>query len=156
MLDTRAVIEKILGEAAFGDLHGVMRWWAPGGILEDVTMARAFRGHDEIRSYLDMYYRALPQLTYEPVRMAVDGPTAVVEWARETVVAAPFDGIPHSAGRTVFLHAVDIFHVSGGLVQHESSWYGDGWLRQRLGDSADRPPPPLPLTPPPGPAGSRF
>ena len=39
-MDTRAVIEAIFAEAATGDLDGVMRWWAPDGILEDVTLAR--------------------------------------------------------------------------------------------------------------------
>ena len=34
-------------------------------------------------------------------------------------------------GRRVFLRAVDVFDIDSGLVRHESSWYGDGWLRQR-------------------------
>jgi steroid delta-isomerase-like uncharacterized protein len=156
VLSTEAVIDGIFGEAATGDLDGVMRWWAADGILEDITIAQAFRGHDEIRRYLDMYYRALPEVTYRPIRLVVDGPTAVVEWAQTTVIAAPFDGTP-SAGTSVLLRAVDIFHVADGLVQHESSWYGDGWLRQRLGEPADRiPPPPLPVTPSLNPAGLRF
>jgi hypothetical protein len=41
------------------------------------------------------------------------------------MIAASFDGTP-SAGRQVFLRAVDIFHIADGLVQHESPWYGDG------------------------------
>ena len=158
MLSTREVIDGIFAEAATGDLDGVMRWWAADGILEDITIARAFRGHDEIRRYLDMYYRALPSVTYTPIRLVIDGPTAVVEWAQTAVVAASFDGTP-SAGTSVFLRAVDIFHVAGGLVRHESSWYGDGWLRQRLGGgpgSGEVPPEPLPVTPPLAAGGSRF
>ena len=158
MLSTREVIDGIFAEAATGDLDGVMRWWAADGILEDITIARAFRGHDEIRRYLDMYYRALPEVTYTPIRLVIDGPTAVVEWAQTAVVAASFDGTP-SAGTPVFLRAVDIFQVADGLVQHESSWYGDGWLRQRLGGGAgsgEVPPEPLPVTPPPATGGSRF
>ena len=54
------------------------------------------------------------------------------------------------------LITVDIFHITGGLVQHESSWYGDGWLRQRLGGGGAPPPPPLPLTPPLAGKGARF
>lgn len=156
MLSTREVIDGIFGEAAAGDLDGVMRWWATDGILEDITIAQAFSGHHEIRRYLDMYYRALPEVIYTPIRLVIDGPTAVVEWAQPAVIAAEFDGIP-SAGASVFLRAVDIFHVADGLVQHESSWYGDGWLRQRLGGGAGQgPPPPLPLTPPLSAGGSRF
>jgi predicted ester cyclase len=156
VLSTRQVIDGIFGEAATGDLDGVMRWWAAGGILEDITIARAFRGHDEIRRYLDMYYKALPEVTYTPIRLVIDGPTAVVEWAQTAVLAASFDGTP-SAGTSVFLRAVDIFHVADGLVQHESSWYGDGWLRQRLGAAAGEvPPAPLPITPPLAAGGSRF
>ncbi len=136
MLTTREVIDGIFGAAATGDLDAVMRWWDVDGVLEDITIARAFHGHDEIRRYLDMYYRALPDVTYEPIRLIIAGPSAVVEWAQPAVIAAPFDGTP-STGREVFLRAVDIFHITGGLVRHESSWYGDGWLRQRLGEGAD-------------------
>jgi hypothetical protein len=155
MLDTEGVIEGIFAEAATGDLEGVMRWWAPDGILEDITIAQAFRGHDEIRPYLQMYYQALPDITFEPLRLVVSGPTAVVEWAQPSVIAAPFDGTP-SVGTKVFLRAVDIFHISDGLVQHESSWYGDGWLRQRLDPRGGPPPVPLPLTPPQAGQGARF
>jgi ketosteroid isomerase-like protein len=138
-LTTREVIDGIFAEAATGNLDGVMRWWAPDGVLEDVTIAQAFRGQDEIRAYLGMYDRAFPEVTYTPVRLAVDGPTAVVEWAQEAAIAAPFDGTD-SAGRSVFLRAVDIFHVADGLVRHEASWYGDGWLRTRL-EGGDAPAP---------------
>jgi hypothetical protein len=58
----------------------------------------------------------------------------------------------------VFLRAVDVFHIDGGLVRHEASWYGDGWLRQRLGEAgaAHLIPAPLPVTPPVGASGTRF
>jgi hypothetical protein len=54
------------------------------------------------------------------------------------------------------LRAVDILHIAGRLVQHESSWSGDGWLRQRPGGGGAPPPPPLALTPPLAAGGARF
>jgi steroid delta-isomerase-like uncharacterized protein len=155
MLNTREVIDALFAAAATGDLDEVMRWWAPDGVLEDITIARAFRGHDDIREYLEMYYEALPDVTYEPIRLVIEGPAAVVEWAQPAVIAAPFDDTP-STGRSVFLRAVDLFHIEDGLVQHESSWYGDGWLRQRLGDQSGRVPEPLAVTPPLTSSGTRF
>lgn len=98
MLNTREVIDALFAAAATGDLNEVMRWWAPDGVLEDITIARAFRGHDEIREYLEMYYGALPDVTYEPIRLVIDGPAAVVEWAQPAVIAAPFDDTPVRAG----------------------------------------------------------
>jgi hypothetical protein len=59
-------------------------------------------------------------------------------------------------GMDLFLRAVGIFHIAGGLVQHEPSWYGDGWLRQRLGGGGAPPAPPLALTPPLAAHGARF
>ena len=154
-LTTREVIDGIFAAAASGDLEAVMSWWAADGVLEDITIAQAFRGHDEIRGYLDMYYRALPDVTYTPIRLVIEGPSAVVEWAQPAVIAAAFDGTP-STGRKVFLRAVDVFHIADGLVQHESSWYGDGWLRQRLGDDTGDIPPALPVTPALSASGWRF
>jgi len=154
-LTTREVIDGIFAAAATGDLDAVMAWWASDGVLEDITIAKAFRGHDEIRRYLDMYYRALPDVTYTPIRLVIEGQSAVVEWAQPAFVAAAFDGTP-STGREVFLRAVDIFHIADGLVQHESSWYGDCWLRRRLGDGDGDIPPALPVTPALGASGWRF
>jgi steroid delta-isomerase-like uncharacterized protein len=156
MLDTRAVIDGIFADAATGDLDEVLRWWADDGILEDVTLAKAYRGKDELRAYLAMYYEALPDVDYTPIRLVVDGPTAMVEWAQSTTIAQPFDGIPDSVGRELYLHAIDVFHVVDGLIQHEVSWYGDGWLRQRLGGLAEPPPATLEVTPGVTPDGLRF
>jgi hypothetical protein len=60
------------------------------------------------------------------------------------------------AGLDLFLRAVGIFHIAGGLLRHESSWYGDGWLRQRPGGGGAPLPPPLALTPPLAADGARF
>jgi len=75
--------------------------------------------------------------------------------AQSSLVAAPLDGAP-GAGMELFLPAVDILHIAGGLVRHESSWYGDGWLRRRLGGGRAAPPPLLALTPPLAADGARF
>lgn len=75
--------------------------------------------------------------------------------ARSSVVATPPDGAP-GAGMELFVRAVDIFHIAGGLVRHESSWYGDGWLRRRLGEGGAPPPPRIALTPPLAADGARF
>jgi steroid delta-isomerase-like uncharacterized protein len=146
MLSTRDVIDGIFADAATGDLDSVMQWWADDGVLEDVTIARAFHGREEITDYLAMYYTALPDLVFEPIRLVVEGPTAVVEWAQKTRVAAAFDGV-EAAGREVYLHAIDVFHVADGLIQHEVSWYGDAWLRMRLEGAAVCAPEPLLVTP---------
>lgn len=151
MRSTAEVIDEIFAAAATGDLDKVMSWWAADGVLEDVTLALAFTGAAEIRDYLTMYFAALPEIRYEPIRVVISGSDAVVEWAQSTVIAAPFDGIAASVGHKLFLHAVDMFHIDGGLVQHEVSWYGDGWLRARLhGEQRADIRPALPVTPPLG------
>jgi ketosteroid isomerase-like protein len=155
VLSTGEVIDGIFADAATGDLDRVMSWWAEDGVLEDVTIGQAFSGHAAIREYLDMYFTALPDLRYEPIRLLVSGPTAMVEWSQRTRVVRPFDGVTPSPGTEISLHAVDVFHVVDGLVAHEVSWYGDGWLRQRLTGTAGLPDA-LPVTPPVRPDGRRF
>ncbi|MDQ1661920.1 MAG: SnoaL-like polyketide cyclase [Blastococcus sp.] len=153
---TREVIEGIFADAATGDLDRVLRWWSDDGTLEDVSIARAFIGKEELREYLRWYYAALPEVRYEPIRLLVDGPTAVVEWQQSTRVVGEFDGIPPS-DQEVYLHAIDVFDVRDGLIQHEVSWYGDAWLRQRLhGETGSDVRPALPLTPPLHADGTRF
>jgi predicted ester cyclase len=155
-LTTREVIEGIFADAATGNLERVLRWWAHDGILEDVTIAQAFVGKDELRSYLRWYFKALPDVRYEPIRLVIDGSTAIVEWQQSARVVDVFDGVAPT-GVELNIHALDMFHVRDGLVQHEVSWYGDGWFRQRL-EGAIEPdiPPPLPVTPPVRDDGTRF
>lgn len=153
-LSTREVIDGIFADAATGDLEAVLRWWHDDGTLEDVTIGQAFVGKQALREYLDMYYRALPTVTYEPIRLIIDGPTAMVEWMQPARITGAFDGV-EADGREVLLHALDVFHVVDGLIVHEVSWYGDGWFRQRLAGEAALPAA-LPLTPSLAADGSRF
>jgi predicted ester cyclase len=151
---TRDVIDGIFADAATGDLEAVLRWWHDDGTLEDVTLAQAFVGKKALREYLDMYYRALPEVRYEPIRLMVSGETAMVEWMQTARVSGVFDGV-EADGREVVLHAMDVFHVVDGLIVHEVSWYGDGWLRQRL-EGREGLPKALGLTPPLAADGTRF
>lgn len=147
--ETRAVIDRLFAAAATGVTDDVLEWWADMGVLDDVTIAQRFRGKDELWPYLEMYYRALPDLDFRPSLLLIDGPWALVEWAEICHVVAPFDGV-RGDGRELRLRAVDLFEIRGGRVSHESSWYGDGWLRERL-ESADPS-----LLPPPLPRGSSW
>ncbi len=151
---TREVIDGIFADAATGDLENVLRWWHDEGTLEDVTLAQAYVGKDALRAYLDMYYRALPEVQYEPIRLIVSGESAMVEWIQTARVSGTFDGVD-ADGREVLLHAMDVFHVVDGLIVHEVSWYGDGWFRQRLNGDTGLPTS-LALTPPLAADGSRF
>ena len=142
---TRDVIDGIFAAAATGELEDVLAWWADDGVLEDITLTRAFHGKDELRPYLDWYFQALPDLDFTPARILVDGPYAAVEWAETCHMSGPFDGLP-ADGRELRLRALDLFEIRDGKVQHESSWYGDAWFRRRIGSiRSDQPlPPPLP------------
>ncbi|HWM33075.1 MAG TPA: nuclear transport factor 2 family protein [Pseudolysinimonas sp.] len=153
-LSTREVIDGIFADAATGDLEAVLAWWHDEGTLEDVTIGQAFVGKAALREYLDMYYRALPDVVYEPIRLIVSGETAMVEWMQPARVSGSFDGVA-ADGREVLLHAIDVFHVVDGLIVHEVSWYGDGWFRQRL-EGVEGLPPALQLTPRLASPRSRF
>jgi predicted ester cyclase len=129
--ETRAVIDRLFAEAETGNTERVLRWWAPAGVLDDVTIARRYTSHAELGPYLDMYYKAFPDLTFKPSLLIVDGPWALVQWAETCHFRGPFDGIQPD-GRRLQIRAVDTFVVENELVQAESSWYGDGWFRARL------------------------
>lgn len=143
---TRRVIDELFAAAATGDTAEVLKWWHVDGVLDDVTIARRFRGHEELHAYLEWYYRALPDLDFTPARIIVDGPFAAVEWAEVCHLEGPFDEIP-ADGRELRLRAMDLFGIRDGRVAWESSWYGDGWLRRRLEHpvlGSGGPPDPLP------------
>jgi len=114
---TQAVVDGIFTAAATGVLEDVLAWWADDGVLEDVTLARAFTGKTELLPYLDWYFKALPDLNFTPARILVDGPHAAVEWAQICHQTGPFDGIPGD-GREFRLRALYLFEIRNGNVQH--------------------------------------
>jgi steroid delta-isomerase-like uncharacterized protein len=143
--ETRDVMTRLFAAAATGETEAVLRWWADDGVLDDVTIARRVNGKAQLRDYLDMYYRALPDLHFVPKRLLVDGPWALVEWAESCHLSASFDGVAGDE-RELRLRGVDVFEVRNGLVARESGWYGDGWFRERIeGPVDDRLPSPLPF-----------
>lgn len=136
MTGARELLNELFRRAGDQQLAGVLDLWHPDGVLEDVTLGRTAVGKVAVTAYLEEFFAAFPDLTYAPQQVIVDGDRAVVVWQSESRVARPFFGFVTS-GRSLRLRGCDVFEVRDGLIGHEWSWYGDGWLAARLsGDDA--------------------
>jgi predicted ester cyclase len=133
MSGTRELLDELFRRASAQELGGVLDLWHPDGVLEDIALARSAVGKAAVTTYLEEFFAALPDLTYTPQQVVVDGERGVVVWESETRVAQPFFGFPPS-DRPVRLRGCDVFEVRDGSIRHEWSWYGDAWLASRLSD----------------------
>ena len=66
MSETRnlEVLNATFAAAARGDLEAVLANWADDGMLCDWTLDRIVRGKSELRSYLDVYFKAFSGLPF--------------------------------------------------------------------------------------------
>lgn len=131
MSDARAFLHELFARAGSQDLEAVLHLWQKDGVLDDVTIGRRAEGKQAVTAYLEEFFVALPDLTYEPQQVIVQGSRGVVHWESASRVMRPFFGFPPSQ-EPLALRGCDIFEVRDGRVAHEWSWYGDAWLALRL------------------------
>ena len=144
---TREVIDDICTDATTGDLERFLAWWTDDDVLEDLTLAIAFAGREELRTYLHWNFKVLPGVRYQSIRLDIDDFTAIVDWQQIAQVVETFDEISPSEVE-LDIYEIDVFPVRDGLKQHEVSWSGDGRFCLRLENvSREDFPPALPLTP---------
>lgn len=131
MKTVEQMIKELFEVAGAGDLEGVFSFWHDDGVLEDMTLNRRFVGKAAVEAYLREYFLALPDLEYRPKEIWADGDRGVVMWTGTAHLKRPFFGFP-ADGRRLNLEGVDLFWIESETVVRERSWYGDGWLFQRL------------------------
>jgi ketosteroid isomerase-like protein len=131
MTSTRTVLSHLFEAGGAGDLDRVLGLWHEEGVLEDMTLDMVVTGKPAVTAYLRDYFSAFPGLSYTPDEIWAAGDHGVVTWRGTAHPASSFFGIPVSAN-TISLRGVDLFWVRDGTVVRERSWYGDGWLFQRL------------------------
>lgn len=125
------LLHDLFARAGSQNLDAVLELWHPDGVLDDVTLGRTAVGKRAVADYLYEFFAALPDLSYTPQLVIREGAHGVVVWRGETRVEREFFGFPATDNRLT-LHGCDVFQVEEGLIRHEWSWYGDGWLAARL------------------------
>ena len=103
-----AVVERMCRAANDHDLEALAGCFAPGYRNETPAHPeRGFTGRDQVRRNWEQIFAAIPDLSIEVLRRAVDGQTVWTEWEHRGTRP---DGSPH------LMRGVVIFGVANGLA----------------------------------------
>jgi steroid delta-isomerase-like uncharacterized protein len=89
-------------------------------VYDDSAWPRTMRGHADVREFLDFTWRALPDMTFEPVGgplIASDGPRAAFWWRGQATNTGPVDppGFP-ATGKHAEFEGADFHEYRDGKV----------------------------------------
>jgi ketosteroid isomerase-like protein len=103
-----AMVERLLRATNDHDLEAVVACFTPDYRNETPAHPeRGFTGREQVRKNWTQIFAAIPDLTTEVVRCAVDGDTVWTEWEHR---GSRSNGTPH------VMRGVVIFGVAGGLA----------------------------------------
>lgn len=111
------------------DIEKVIRFYSTDCVGEDVGQAAPLRGHNAIRTMLENYWKAFPDLKFSVISSLVDGNRIAVLWIGEGTHQGTIMNIPPT-GHKVQVRGVSIIEVQDGLVvSGQYVWDMAGMLR---------------------------
>ena len=111
------------------DIEKVLSFYAPDYIGEDVGQASPLRGRDGMRTMLEIYWRAFPDLKFEVISTLIDGSRIAILWLGEGTHQGTIMNIPPT-WHPVQVRGVSIIDVEDGLVvRGQYIWDMAGMLR---------------------------
>ena len=111
------------------DMHKVIGFYSPDYVGEDVGQAAPLRGRDEMRSLLQEYWKAFPDLRFKLISTLVEGGRLAIVWNGEGTHLGTIMHIPPT-GHKVQVRGVSILDVQDGLVvRGQYIWDMAGMLR---------------------------
>jgi predicted ester cyclase len=103
------------------DAQKMASHWDPQGI-EDIGPFGIFRGPDEVRSFFDELFAAIPDSETIVDRVVTQGDTAAVQWRlRGTFSGGPFQGID-PVGKHVEMRGCDVLEIEGGKIARNTAF----------------------------------
>ena len=111
------------------DMEQVLRFYSSQYTSEDVGQAFLLRGHEGIRTMLENYWQAFPDLEFTVTDTVVHDSRVVIVWMAEGTHQGMIMNIPPT-GHRVIVRGVSIIDVEDGLVvRGQYIWDLAGMLR---------------------------
>ena len=130
MTDDLAIYAETINEAWNShDIEKVLSFYSPEYVGDDVGQASLLRGHEGLRTMLEMYWRAFPDLRFAVTDTVVQDTRVAIVWVAEGTHQGPVMNIPPT-GHKVEVRGVSIIDVEDGLVvRGQYIWDLAGMLR---------------------------
>src|SRR6266545_7382546 len=96
------------------DVEKVLHFYSPEYVGDDVGQASLLRGHEDLRSMLEAYWQAFPDLQFTVTDTVIQGARVVTAWMAEGTHQGPIMNIPPTR-HSVQVRGVSIIDVEDGF-----------------------------------------
>src|SRR5260221_13426489 len=107
-----------------GDPERVLALFAGDCVFEDVTFGVVARGKEELRSFVNRAFAAVPDFKYELTSRFAASQWAAIEWVMACTHQGDFPGMPATGKRFSSVRGATILELECGKIRRESD-YGD-------------------------------
>jgi steroid delta-isomerase-like uncharacterized protein len=115
------------------DVDAMADCWAEGGMDHIAPLNRDLRAPDEVRSFFNQTFTAMPDWHMEVLDMVAARNQAAVRWrATGTFCGGPFEGIEPTGSR-IELEGIDLLTVEDGKIQHNDAYYDSAQFARAVG-----------------------
>ena len=141
MLDDWAIAWS--GDDSSNDPERVLALFVDDCVFEDVTFDLVAHGKDELRSFVERAFAAVPDFKYQVTDRFVASEWAAIEWVMSGTHKGDFPEMPATGKRFSSVRGATILELEDGKIRRESDYWDAATLMKQIGLPLPRPASPV-------------
>jgi steroid delta-isomerase-like uncharacterized protein len=133
-------LERMLDEWAMAwssidnkDPERLLALFADDCVYEDVTQGVGARGKEELRSFVNRAFAAIPDFKYGVTSRFAARQWAVIEWVMSGTHTGDFPGMPATGKRFSSVRGASILELEAGKIRRESDYWDAATFMKQVG-----------------------
>ena len=133
-------LERMLDEWAMAwssidnkDPERVLALFADDCVYEDVTLGVVARGKEELRSFVNRAFAAIPDFKYGLTSRFAASQWAVIEWVMSGTHTGDFPGMSATGKRFSSVRGASILELEAGKIRRESDYWDTATFMKQVG-----------------------
>ncbi|HEY6595129.1 MAG TPA: ester cyclase [Asanoa sp.] len=115
------------------DPERVLALFVDNCVFEDVTFGVVVRGREELLSFVNGAFAAVPDFKYGIRSGFATGQWAIIEWVMSGTHRGDFPGIPATGKRFSSVRGSTILELDDGRIRRESDYWDGATLMKQVG-----------------------
>jgi steroid delta-isomerase-like uncharacterized protein len=115
------------------DPERVLALFVDDCVFEDVTFGVVARGKEELRSFVEGAFAAVPDFKYRLTSRFATSQWAAIEWVMSGTHKGDFPGIPATGRRFSSVRGSTILELEAGKIRRESDYWDAATLMKQVG-----------------------
>jgi steroid delta-isomerase-like uncharacterized protein len=115
------------------DPERVLALFADDCVFEDVTFGVVARGKEELRSFVNRAFAAVPDFKYGLTSRFAARQWAAIEWVMSGTHQGDFPGMPATGKRFSSVRGASILELEAGKIRRESDYWDAATFMKQVG-----------------------